>query len=250
MTRPPPRRTPGRLLLDGVAHVLMLLLTAGVIASLQIAGIVAVPFRKAPWAPGAAHRSFRFVLRTFIGIAGLAGILQVRTEGKPLSGPTVFVANHPSLIDALLLLPHLPETVCLYKVSLHKTFLPKPIAETAGFISNAGGMESVREATERLGRGLRVLLFPEGTRTTIPPMGPWKSSYALIATRAGVPVQPIYIRMPSPVFPKGGRWWVPPAYPVRATLHFGLAIPPPQAHSAREFHRETEAAFRDRLTVE
>jgi len=218
-----------------------------VLILLQAGTLAFFPFRRQKWVPGILQLLIRRVLAGFIAVAAVLRVLSVEVEGKPLTGAAVFVANHPSYIDALLLLPHLPKTVCLYKAALQQSFFPRSLAENAGFISNAGGVESVRDGVDRIGQGYRILLFPEGTRTTVPPMGPWKSSYALISARAQAPVQPVFVHMTSPIFPKGIPWWKPPEYPMKAVVKFGLSIPPPSEHSARNFHREVETLFRNEL---
>lgn len=242
------KRTLPRRCLDAFAHLLLLLCVATVFLLLQMTTIVFVPFRRQKWVAGAVQFIFRRGLGTLWALWNLLRLIRVSVEGKPFSdGPVVFVANHPSFVDALLLIPHLPRTACLYKAALERSFLPRSLAHNAGFISNAGGVESIREGVERLQAGWRVLLFPEGTRTVTAPMEPWKSSFALMAARAQAPVQPVFIQMSSPLFPKGAPWWKPPEFPVRVQVRFGLSVPPPNEHTARHFHRQVEASFRHEL---
>lgn len=235
-------------LFDAGAHLLVLIAFGVALLFLRVTALFFFPFHRCSWTPRVIQFLFRRGLAGLWAVFDLTGLIRIAYRGEEIqAGPVVLVANHPSLIDALALLPHLPRTACLYKATLEQSLFPRQLAEYAGFISNAGGMQSIRAATDRLRRGWRVLAFPEGTRTTTPPMGPWKSSYALMAARAKVPVQPIYIAVDHPIFAKNAPWWRPTRFPVRISITFGQPVPPPDQQSVRRFHRELEAAFRREL---
>lgn len=221
---------------------------AVIILSLRTGALLFIPFERRPWTADVIQFCFRQGLAAFFLFFDLVRLVRVTHEGEPAApGPAVLVANHPSLIDALLLIPRLPKTACLYKAHLERVIFPRRLAENVGFISNAGGMESIRAAVDRLQKGWRVLAFPEGTRTTEQPMGPWKSSYALMAARAGAPIQPVYIHVDHPILAKGRPWWQPSRFPVNIRVRFGKVMPPPAERSVRRFHQELEASFRNEL---
>lgn len=235
--------------MDVGGHLLLLLTFGIIILSLRVGVLLSLPFHRRPGTAGVIQFCFRRGLAGLFLFFEVVRLVRVTWEGEPVSpGPAVLVANHPSLIDALLLIPRLPKTACLYKADLERAIFPRRLAENVGFISNAGGMESIRAAVDRLQKGWRVLAFPEGTRTTEPPMGPWKSSYALMAARAGAPIQPVYIAADHPIFAKGNPLWRPGHFPVHITVRFGPAIPPPSETSVRRFHQNLEASFREELS--
>lgn len=241
-------RSRTRRLIDAACHLLILLSVVIISSLLQAAALVFLPFRRRRWVPDVVHFLFRRVLASFWAFFNAAGIIRISYHGSPTQeGRVIFIANHPSFFDALLLIPRLPRTACLYKAALERSFLPRSLAENAGFISNAGSIESIREGVERLRKGWRVLVFPEGTRTASPPMGPWKSSFALMAARAEAPVHFVLVEMNPPLFAKGASWWRPPHYPVRVRVRFGLSMPPPSEHTARNFQRQVEETFRHEL---
>lgn len=247
MTTTPSPRPYSRRILDGCAHVLVLLAVALVFLVLRAVAIVLLPFRRRTWVARSLHTMFRTGLGTMWAFFKYTGLLRVTQEGEPAPPPAVLLSNHPSFIDALLLLPKLPNTACLYKSTLERGFFPRSLAENAGFVSNEKGVESIRESVIRLREGWRMLVFPEGTRTVAKPMEPWKSSYALMAARAKAPVQPVYLKMNSPVFPKNAPWWSPPRFPIRVSIRFGAPVPPPAEASVRQFHRKMEGLFREEL---
>lgn len=231
--------------IDYIGHGLVLLSVVIISLLLQLAAVTLGPFQRYKWVARVLSALFRAIPGGFWFCFKLTRLIQIRSEGEAApDGPVIFVANHPSFFDALVLLPLLPRSVCLYKSSLERNFLPTSIASAAGFISDSDNLGMIRTGVKRLQEGWCVLLFPEGTRTSTPPMGPWKSAFSMMAIRAQKPVQIVHVQMDPPLFPKNVSWWKPPHYPVRVRVRFGLSISPRVDHTARQFHREVEAAFR------
>ncbi|MDR0351822.1 MAG: 1-acyl-sn-glycerol-3-phosphate acyltransferase [Opitutaceae bacterium] len=142
----------------------------------------------------------------------------------PVARPgTVFIANHPTLIDAPLLLARLPaDTVCIFKPALMRNPAIGPAAIVGGHASGTGGIDLVRDLAGRIAGGLSLLIFPEGTRTDAgAALNPLKPGFALIANRAGAPVRLVRIRSSRGLVPRGRAWWKPPAM-LPATLEFAL----------------------------
>ena len=100
-------------------------------------------------------------------------------------------------------------------------------ARLAGYIRNDSPRGMVRQAASELRAGHSLLVFPEGTRTRSRPVNRFKGGFALIAKRAGAPVQTVFIETDSPFLGKG---W--PAFK-RPALSAGL----PGA-SRRAFQRD------------
>ena len=53
--------------------------------------------------------------------------------------------------------------------------------------------ESILKMAEVVKQGKKVLIFPEGTRTTSGEMGSFKKTYALISSELNIPILPIAI---------------------------------------------------------
>ncbi len=176
--------------------------------------------------------------------ARLSGLLQMDARAlDPLAGERglIVVANHPSLLDALMLVARLPRSACVMKASLaHNPFLG-PGARLARYIPNDSIHGLVRAAVEDLKAGGQLVLFPEGTRTTRWPIGPFHSAVGVIAKRAQVPVQAVFIETDSPYLGKGWPLWKLPPLPIVFTVRLGGRFAPhdrPQALQA-----ELEAHF-------
>lgn len=132
---------------------------------------------------------------------------------RPLPSGIVYVANHPSLVDAPFLLARLPDTACIFKPALLRNPCIGPAARMCGYVS-AGeqGVDLIRAAAARIDAGQSMLIFPEGTRTSEGrTLNPLKPGFALIAQRARCGVQLIRARTSPRLVRRGRAWWrVPP----------------------------------------
>ncbi len=135
-------------------------------------------------------------------------------DTTPLQPGTVYVANHPTLVDAPVLLSRLPDTICIFKPALSRNPCIGPAAVLAGYSSGDSGVDLIRDTAEQVAAGRSLLIFPEGTRTTPGrSLNPLKPGFALIAKRAGAPIRLITLRASPLLTAKGRAWWKVPSLP-------------------------------------
>ena len=161
-------------------------------------------------------------------------------------GPAMIIApNHPSLLDAVMILSRLPNAGCIMKAELVNNVLLGAGARLAGYIRNTPLRTMVQLAVADLHQGSPLLLFPEGTRSTRFPVGTLQGTAGLIAKNAGVPVQTVFIETDSGFLGKGWsvRWT--PKMPITYRVRLGKRFDPPQ-HTAR-FVSELEQYFQSEL---
>jgi 1-acyl-sn-glycerol-3-phosphate acyltransferase len=131
---------------------------------------------------------------------------------EPLPTGCVYIANHPTLLDATFLLARLPDAICIFKPALMRNPVIGPPAIMAGYVAGDPGVDLVRAISEKIALGRSLLVFPEGTRTEPGRLlNPVKPGFALIAARARAPVQLIVIRATPDLVPRGRPWWRAPA---------------------------------------
>ena len=94
-------------------------------------------------------------------------------------------------------------------------------ARLAGYIRNDSPRGMVRQAASELRAGHCLLVFPEGTRTRSRPVNRFKGGFALIAKRAGAPVQTVFIETDSPFLGKGWPAFKRPRFPVVYRVRLG-----------------------------
>src|SRR6185312_6954805 len=153
--------------------------------------------------------------------------IEVAAIDTLLGGPPVILAaNHPTSIDALLLLARLPDLACILKPELMANPFFGAGARLAGFIRSDPPRRMIREAVMELRRGGLVLLFPEGTRTTRAPLNPLKGSAEVIARHARVPIQVAIIETDSPYLSKGWPIFKVPRLPIRFRVRLGSRLEP------------------------
>src|SRR3546814_9151487 len=77
----------------------------------------------------------------------------------------LIIANHPTLIDVVLLLGYIPQTDCIVKASLfHNPFTRLPL-HWAGYIGDSNPTQLVADCVATLKAGHSLMIFPEGTRS-------------------------------------------------------------------------------------
>ncbi len=169
---------------------------------------------------------------------------------QPLAGGTVYVANHPSLVDAPVLLGRLPNAICIFKPALLRNPLIAPAAILAGYTSGDRGVDAIRDAADKVAAGCSLLIFPEGTRTPVAQtLGPFKAGFALIAQRANAPIRLISIRATSGLVTKGAPWWKPPPLPGCFEMELGDELLPDEMGSASETTALVYARLANMLTT-
>jgi 1-acyl-sn-glycerol-3-phosphate acyltransferase len=194
--------------------------------------------------------AIRAGFRAYLGVLGalcgcrfdLLALDALRNEG-----PLILAANHPSLLDAVLIVSRVPNVACIMKASLMDNLLFGAAARLARYIRNSSAMSLILGARAELQEGARVLIFPEGSRTVSFPVDPCSRSTGLISARAGVPVQTLCIDYSTPYLGKSWPLFRRPVLPLRCRIRLGRRFPPPTDVAA--FSRELEAYFRAELAV-
>jgi 1-acyl-sn-glycerol-3-phosphate acyltransferase len=155
------------------------------------------------------------------------------------AGPLIIAPNHPSLLDAVMVLSRLPDVACVMKADLIDNPIYGASARLAGYIRNDEFIGGVTQAVEDLRAGSQLLLFPEGTRTTRAPINRLKGGAALVSKRSGVPIQTVLIETASPFLSKGWLFHCIPSMPVCYRVRLGRRFMP--RDNLREMIAELEA---------
>jgi len=159
----------------------------------------------------------------------------------------IVAANHPSLLDALMLVARLPRSVCIMKASLMRNPFLGPGARLAGYVHGESGAAIVRLAVRELRDGGQIVMFPEGTRSTRRPMNPLRPGFTTIAKLAPAPVQTVFIETASPYLGKHWPLWRLPPLPIEFRVRLGRRFAPQD--DALALLHEIEAYFSARLSA-
>ncbi len=186
--------------------------------------------------------------RYFVAVMRLTGIIDcdLKVLDTLRRGTAVVIApNHPSLLDAMLVISRLPRVVCAAKAEIWDNAFLGAGARLAGYIRNDSTTALIRHAVLQLQAGRHFLIFPEGTRSTTSPLGDFKGGFALIAKKAGTPVQTVFIESNSRFLGKGWSLFRRPEFPLVYRVRLGrrLAV----EGDIHEFVDELHAYFRREL---
>ena len=186
--------------------------------------------------------------RAYLGLLTWMGACRFELEALDAlrdAPPMLIAPNHPSLLDALVILSGVPGATCIMKADIVNSVLFGAAARLAGYVRNTPLRGMVQSAVDDLHQGSHVLLFPEGTRTTRFPVSRFQGTTGLIAKNAGVPVQTVFIETDSGFLGKGWSLLWTPRMPITCRIRLGKRFDPP-VHTAR-FVAELQQYFESEL---
>lgn len=170
------------------------------------------------------HHSFRL----FVGLMQRLKVLKVSIDGREqltAQSGQLIIANHPSLIDVVVLISLLPQTNCIVKHGLWSNLFVKGAVKAAGYINNSTPMGLIEDCAAELMSGRTLIIFPEGTRTTPGETLKFQRGAAKIACYASTDITPVSIQATSGTLIKGSRWYqIPKDGPVEISLKVGKPI--------------------------
>ncbi|MGE4607075.1 MAG: lysophospholipid acyltransferase family protein [Myxococcota bacterium] len=176
------------------------------------------------------QRVVHWLFRGFVQYMRAVGILDVEIVDAHLlksSGGQLLVANHPTLLDVVMVGALVPQLDCVVKrEAWSNPFIRGPIV-AAGYIPNDPSEGVLDQCAERLRNGRSLLIFPEGTRSPKGGLGSLRRGAAHMALRSQRPLRPIFIGCDPPTLMSGQPWYEVPPTPMRYTIEVGPAIDPP-----------------------
>lgn len=183
------------------------------------------------WQKPVSRRIIRHAFRLYL--AALRWFCQVRIDVRELDAlqkdePLIVIANHPSLLDAVLLLGGLPNASCVLKASLLHNPLYGIGARMAGYVSNESPRRMIEDSCHELRQGAHFILFPEGGRSREFPLSPFSSACILLSKQSGVPMQAIIFEFSTPYLGKHWGLFTPPVLPLTIRARLGRRFAPPE----------------------
>jgi 1-acyl-sn-glycerol-3-phosphate acyltransferase len=140
---------------------------------------------------------WRFLVSAFLR----SGLIAVSAEGLNDIRGRIIVANHPSLIDVVVLTALAPDVYSVAKNQLRGNIFIGPIVRAVMLSNDERILEDAREIIDS---GGNVLIFPEGTRTPLQGgYGKLHRGAAQLSIRLGVPVTPVRIEVSRRILAKG-----------------------------------------------
>jgi 1-acyl-sn-glycerol-3-phosphate acyltransferase len=213
------------------------------------AGLIGIPW-------SVLRKDFRTMYRWGMKITGLgprAAGVRVRVEGTENVKPGVqyiFLSNHVSNLDAMLLLPSIPGMTSVF---IKRELMKIPFLATAMRLgkyvpvsrgnSREEAQRSVDAAADALSSGLHMTAFPEGTRSPDGRLLPFKKGAFFLAEQTGAPIIPVIISGTEHMMPKGSQRITPG----EAYIRFLAPIRPQDAASREDLMERVRVAMEEEL---
>ncbi len=166
------------------------------------------------------QRLASFVFRYFLGFLYWIGVfrdLEFRGVDRiPRDEPCVFISNHPTLLDPVILLSVVGPADCIVKEK-HMAFFTF-ICRWFNHIPDRTSTELFDECVERLKEGRNLLLFPERTRSPEGGLRPFSRVPAQVCLASECEVVPMLIELNHHAFGKDQSWYDVPPEPLRVRV--------------------------------
>jgi 1-acyl-sn-glycerol-3-phosphate acyltransferase len=175
------------------------------------------------------QRTIHYAFRLFLKVVQTARVMDFHLDGAELlrnSGPGLVIANHPTLLDVVMIISYLPQADCIVKEALWHNFFLRRIIASAGYIPNNDGPEVAQEAIDRVRKGRRVVIFPEGTRSLPNALRSFNKGFAHIAVRSPCPIWPVVMKCQPSALTKGRSVFSVPKKRARLSARAGPPLNP------------------------
>jgi 1-acyl-sn-glycerol-3-phosphate acyltransferase len=164
------------------------------------------------------------------------------------------LANHPALIDVLMILAVMPDLCCVMKSDLSQHPILGLLIRNLNYLSNDNPELWLVEAQVRLENGESLLVFPEGTRTEPGQQVTFKLGAVELARRTQATVLPLVVHYNSHYLSKSCPWYELPHTKLTYQLELGpaistrtVAVNSNPRQSRRWLNQELQRYFRERL---
>ena len=193
--------------------------------------LAAVVFPVAYVLPGSKQKKFmrsrlivHYAFKQFVWQFQFLGVFSVDVQGLENISETkgqLVVANHPSLIDVVILMSLIRDANCIIKSELWRHRYFGGVMRAANYISNSGEPEQLLlDCKHVLDKGQALIIFPEGTRTVNDKKLKFQRGAAHIAAYTNAPILPVVIKCKPATLKKGEPWYKIPA----KKAHFSVVI--------------------------
>lgn len=200
---------------------------------------------------------YRLLIRALVAVRALSIEFERGEKYLDLGSPAIYVGNHRTLLDVLILLSRVSDSSCLARalagpaikhrdkrsaMPAHwRAFIQMPM-KMAGYVPMPADtsnpihvVDTFRRCLREIDDGRSFIVFPEGTRSRTGHLGPFQDFAFKLATRACVPVVPVVFDVQAGFMTRGiimnddemGRFRItvlPPIHPDSKTSARDLSV--------------------------
>jgi len=196
-----------------------------------------------------ARDGVRWGFRVILRFMTLAGVVKLDVDRAGLArlgaaGRCVIVANHPTLLDAMILLAYVEGAGCVVKHGLWRNPFLSPAIRASNYIPNRDSEQLLRDCSAALGRNEPLIVFPEATRSVPGEPTRLKRGAATIALDSDAVLKIVHFSCEPVFLSKTQAWYRVPARRPCLAARVGASV------RARDFQRDgaTRSVAARRLT--
>jgi 1-acyl-sn-glycerol-3-phosphate acyltransferase len=159
-----------------------------------------------------ARDGVRIGFKLLLRFMARLGVLDLDIDREGLArlageGGSVIVANHPTLVDVVVLLAYIEQAGCVVKHSLWRSPFMSPAIRAAGYIPSRDPEQLLRDCDAALKGGESLIVFPEATRSV--PGEPLRlhRGAASIALNSDAVLRVVHLRCEPVFLSKGDPWY-------------------------------------------
>lgn len=193
-----------------------------------------------------ALRLVQWAFKVMIRIAGTKAIV-IGEENVPKDQPVLYIPNHKSSFDILLLYSRVPGlTGFVSKDSMGKFYLLRDWMKKLHclFLNRENpreGLKTILQGIENIKNGISMCIFPEGTRNKTDEMMAFKEGSLKMAEKTGCLIIPVALTNTAEIFENHMPW----IRPCKVVIEYGTPIDPKKL--SREEQKHLGALCRDRI---
>jgi len=199
------------------------------------------------------HFTFKLYI-TSITKLRLISLTHTEIENLKRCRGKIIIANHPSLLDVVIVMSYVPNAYCMVKHKLWDNKYLGGVVRSAGYIPNNLDADKMLDTCKAItDRGDNLIIFPEGTRTTPGTDIKFQRSFAQLAIMTKATLMPVVIKCEVPFLTKCRPWY-------RLTserAHFHVSVEKtiettdydnkPRSIAAREITRSLQKQYEEKL---
>jgi len=166
----------------------------------------------------ASYKFYRSVFKLAAPVIRFFRPFNISGKENLIKGPAMVCSNHSAMIDPFLIAisfgiddpVHVIAKIEIFKIPVVSTVMKK-----MGMICvdrSINDITSVKESLGYMKKGEKVVIFPEGTRSSEFDAHAAKSGAVKLAERAGVPIIPVFVPRKKPFFKKSTLVFGEPYY--------------------------------------
>jgi len=184
----------------------------------------------------------------------LVGVLEIdfgRLPGLASKRGIIITANHPTYLDAVFMISQLPNVFCLAKADVISNPWVSMMVRSAGYECNKETSQLIENCTTRLKNGENLLIFPEGTRTTTPPIGKLKRGFAHMAINGMAPVVTVVVSTFNGTYLRKGHSFLslPQSLPLKYQFTVSAEFQPDPIETSHSFLMKIQKHYQTQLAI-